>query len=249
MPTGDVEMRLCVRPTLALLAVTILVLCLRNSFGFWPHTDRFGLIFIGAMAALAVSLVATLMPDRTFERSRNRPPVEVTDFLLLNVALILVGFNVLSTELLYAEDPVGNDAVTGYALLGLVVLVGYAARYYRFIIWPQSPPIAGRGFVLFCAATLFVGILIRERVLRASPDPVVDVYALARDNADHLLHGRNPYQNDIVSPYETERAALFGVAETADPRPAAYPPHAFLAAVPFRLVNADPRWPNVIGDT
>lgn len=241
-------MRLHVRPALALLAVTILVLCLRGSFGFWPATDRYGLVFFGAMAALAIALAATLMPNRTIERSRERPPLDATDFSLMIVALLLVGVNVLSTDLLYAEDRVANAAVTIAALLGLMILVGITGRYHRMIIWPRLEPLADRGFVFFCLGTLLVAFLYRERVLRASPDPVVDVYALARDNADHLLHGRNPYQHDIVSPYGTERAFSYGLQEPTDPRPAAYPPHVFLAAVPFRFFGADPRWPNVIGD-
>src|SRR5205823_8329348 len=136
-----------------------------------------------------------------------------------------------------------------FALLGLITLVGFTARFHRVIVWPQRRPFADRSFVFFCVVTLLIGFLFRERVLRASPDPVIDVYALARDNADHFLHGRNPYQHDIDSPYDTERAYSFGIQDPPDPRPAAYPPHGFLAAVPFRLLGADARWPNVIGDT
>ena len=241
-------MRVYVRPTLAFSAVVILVLALRGSFGFWPPADHYGLVFFGAMAALAVAFTATVMSDHVIERGGGTKAFNATDFLLTNVALVLVGTNVLSTGLLYADDGPAPAAVTFFALLGLIILVGFTVRYYRVIVWPGSRPEKDRSLVFFCIITLLVGFLFRERVLKTSPDPIVDVYALARDNADHLLHGRNPYQNDIVSPYETKRAACFGVGEPADPRPAAYPPHAFLAAVPFRLFGADPRWPNVIGD-
>src|SRR5262249_28649514 len=184
------------------------VFALRGSFGFWPPSDGYGLVFLGAMAALSLAFIATLMQDHTIERIRDQPPLDMTDLALLNVALLTVGFNVVSTELLYSEEAVANAAVTGYALLGFITLVGFTARFYRFIVWNQPRPFANRSFVFFCAVTLLIGLLFRERVLRASPDPIVDVFALARDNADHILHGRNPYQHEIVSPYETERSAL-----------------------------------------
>src|SRR5262245_55050373 len=111
-------MRVHVRPTLALAAVVVLVFALRPSFGFWPPGDRYGLVFFGAMSALVLAFAATVMPDRTIERVRAGPPLEITNLLLVSVALFLVGVNVLSTGLLYADDPGANATVTHFALLG-----------------------------------------------------------------------------------------------------------------------------------
>jgi hypothetical protein len=105
-----------------------------------------------------------------------------------------------------------------------------------------------RLLVLFCSVSLLLGLALRGSVLLASPNPVIDVFTLLCEEPDQILAGRNPYTHDIVSPYGTARAEALGVADPPDPRPAGYPPHPYLLALPFRALGADPRWANVVGD-
>src|SRR5262249_41566113 len=95
---------------------------------------------------------------------------------------------------------------------------------------------------------LIGGLLVRMPVLWASPEPVIDVYNLLRDGADHLIAGENPYSHDIITPYGTPRAARYGRDEPPDLRPAGYPPLPLLLSIPPRLLGADVRWSNVIAD-
>jgi hypothetical protein len=239
-------MRIHVRPTLAIIAMPTLVLGLWPTLGFWlPGGGSHA--FIVAMIALAMAVLATVMPDRMVERGTS--PLDVTDLLLINVGLLMLGVNVLSTALSYADSGWALKSLRPVAVAGLAVYLVFMLHFLRVIISPRPEPIDRGTVVRFFVVTLILGFAFRGLVLYASPDPVIDVYTLAHDNADHLLRGKNPYQSDIASPYGTERAYSHGIYEPADRRPAGYPPHSFLAAVPFRLFGGDPRWPNVIGDT
>jgi hypothetical protein len=242
-------MRLYIRPTVALFAMAFLVLGLRSSLGFWLTTDRYGWVFIVAMATLAMAFVATVMPDRAIEGNRNGSRLELTDLLFMGVGLLLIGVNTVTTGLAYLQNIEARVNMIRIALAGCFVFIAFVVIYHKSILSSKPGPFSRQVFAAFAIASVLLGFAFRGLVLVASPDPIIDVYALARDNADHVLHGRNPYQNDIVSPYDTAAAYSLGIFEPDDPRPAAYPPHSFLAAAPFRLFGGDARWPNVIGDT
>src|SRR5204863_4397563 len=92
-------------------------------------------------------------------------------------------------------------------------------------------------------------LLLRAATVRASPEPVTDVYAWERDATGQLLAGHNPYAAAYEGWYTTEHARRFNLQLAAnDPHPAVYPPLPLLLMLPFRALGVDVRWANVACD-
>ena len=233
------------RPSLALAAVTILVLCLRPSFGFYSH-----LAVAGAAVSLGLSLLALFLPDTGRlipRRSNTSTRADFTAMLLIAVTWLVTALAVFSTRLFYEDHPQYDRYLVALAELGCLVSVVISILRIRPLLYPQFE----RASWSTCALLGFVvlaALVARALVLEISPDPVIDVYSWLRDASEHSLHGRNPYTHDINSPYGTEHAIDYGVSEKPDQRPPAYPPLPFLLCVPFRALRLDVRWANIIGD-
>jgi hypothetical protein len=92
-------------------------------------------------------------------------------------------------------------------------------------------------------------VVLRAATVRASPEPVTDVYAWERDATGHLLAGRNPYAAAYHGWYSTECARRFNLQlPENDPHPAVYPPLPLLLMLPCRTAGVDVRWANVVCD-
>jgi hypothetical protein len=230
------------RPALALLAVVVLSLGLLNDpLGFYTPVT-----FAAAIISLGISIAACVVRDTVIIGSRG---ARIDGVVLSAMAAAILSFvSPFSMTLLYGEDVTTRLALWlacwfGSIATGLLAAVIVGGR--------QSGRPHGWRRALFIAVvvlTFLSGFATRALVIRASPGPVVDVFNLLRDGADHLIAGANPYTNDIVSPYGTPRAEKFGVAEPSDPRPAGYPPLPLILSVPPRLFGADVRWSNVVCD-
>jgi hypothetical protein len=238
-------MRFHLRPVLALTALVVLNLAVRPTFGvMYSHA-----VFALTMLSLLIGLVASLAADRPlFWRGglADRQETDGDTYLLACAALALGALNIISTDLAYVDVMWARRLLVLFALVGFIITAAVAFSQNSIFRSTQSlGPNSYRGFL---AAALLLGLSLRSCVLIASPDPVIDVYSLLNQCTDHVLAGRNPYVSEIVSPYETSRAAEFNVIEPRDPRPAGYPPHPYLLATPFRTIGADARWANVLWD-
>ncbi|MEA2935560.1 MAG: hypothetical protein QOD74_2206 [Variibacter sp.] len=78
-----------------------------------------------------------------------------------------------------------------YVALGIVTgLVAFGpSRYRRF---------GGELFLVACA----VAVIFRVGMLWASPSPIIDVYAMLQESAQHLLAGLNPYTTPVSDVYK-----------------------------------------------
>ncbi len=234
-------MSISFRPILVLIAVAVLNLGIRDSDGFYTQPA-----FIATIMAMALGIAACLVPARRMVRlGSGRHELAV---LAVAIAAIRLGAAAIgSTRLYYAENDAAAARVADWTawLFGLTAILAIGAIVESF-----KPKLFSSRLLRIPLTLLLLGggIGMRAQVIRASPEPIIDVYNLLRDNADHIISGRNPYQHEIVSPYGTARAERFGVIDQPEPRPAGYPPLPFLLCVPSRLLGIDPRWANVIGD-
>jgi len=238
------------RPTLVLAAVATLVLCLRPSMGFFSD-----LAVAGAAVSLALSLIVLFIRDRDwciFQRGKMNGVTDGTLFCLVLATCVITLLAAFSTQLSYDDHTYGDHpeykpilvalAAIGCLLAVAISIVCLLPLFFRRLEFPTWPAYALLALVVLSA------LVSRSLVLRISPDPVIDVYAWLRDASNHALHGRNPYTQPIDSPYGTERALEYGVPDPADRHPPAYPPLPFLLCMPFRAMNLDIRWANIVGD-
>jgi hypothetical protein len=217
------------RSVWALLAVVLLALGMAPSCGFYSR-----LAIGAAVGALVCALLASL-------RSKERADYGLFLSFLVSAALLLSGAGAFQCHLRYAENPAWYGVIWVAAAMGSLLLLSFAPS-----VWQGSRTVPWLRTRL--AALFLTGAVLRAGVLFTSPAPVVDVFVWLRDAPDFLLQRHNPYAVDYESPYETERAAHYGVADPAEARPAAYPPLPILLCLPFRLAGGDIRWVNVIGD-
>jgi hypothetical protein len=233
-------MTLPLRPILTLSATFVFVLSMVRNWGFFSPTA-----FLGAIGALALSWFACQWPISTPQILTTRTGTRLAFdavfpvFAFCSVTILVV--TPWSMDLMYADGPNTGMPLGVYPVLALVGLLVCLRGD-----WRQEN--ASWGFGILSLVILLLTLTCRYEVLTRSPDPVIDVFSWLRDAADHLLAGRSPYSQSIVSPYGTERAAHFGVQEPPDPKPAAYPPVPVLLSALPRVIRADVRWANVIAE-
>src|SRR5262249_9707138 len=154
-------------------AVVVLSLGVRSTFGFYSHV-AFGL----TMLALALGLLACILPDRTWliPRSANlRTAINGQTALLAVAALFPAAGNIASTDLWYAEAAWAPTLLSGIAfsgcavtVLGIVALGGTRAALtdaQLVIVW--------RCVTVLITIVLCLGLALRACVIHASPDPVI----------------------------------------------------------------------------
>jgi hypothetical protein len=167
---------------------------------------------------------------------RRLPPGSLPATLLAAVALFLGGRAILDGQVLYGEAPRALAVLRWSGLAGLALPATFLLDLGR--------PRERRGaFGLRLVLLLLTGLLLRAAAVRASPDPVTDVYAWERDATGHLLAGRNPYAATYQGWYSTVTARRFQLQlPPNDPHPAVYPPLPLLLMLPFRTAGVDVRW-------
>jgi hypothetical protein len=222
-------MTLPLRPTLGLAAAAALCLGSAPTFGFFAWW---------ALAWVALALVLATTACLLSDRDLHLPDIldnHPSEWVLAAVGVLLLKDGIDLAKVYYPDVEWARHALPLVQGAGIVVLVlTCAVRRLPWSVW--------------LALALTTGTLLRLTALAASPDPVIDVYAILRDAPDHVLRGTNPYAADIQSPYGTERAERYGIGMWPEARPAAYPPLPILAALPFRAAGLDPRGANVAGD-
>lgn len=229
------------RSALVVLAVATLNLGTLPSWGFYTAGT-----FIAVVAAGVLGGLATLVPSSVGEASSRREALGA--LLVVPLSWVSSFASLMTPTLLYSEDVSARlrlwfSGYLGCLSVGLLPLSLLWTMNARSWSWRRRVMVAAIPLL-----TVVFGFTSRAFTLCASPAPVIDVYALLRDGADHILAGRNPYAHPIESPYGTERASRFGVEELPDPRPAGYPPLPLLLSIPPRWFGLDVRWSNVVAD-
>lgn len=229
------------RSALVVLAVATLNLGTLHSWGFYTPWS-----FMAVVAAGVLSGLALIVPTSACVSSVRR---EIVGALLVLPLSWVLSFAALGTPtLLYGEDLAARFRLWLSGYLGCLSVAALPIS----LLWALKTRVWSwrRRFLVAAIPllTIIFGFTTRALTLQASPDPVIDVQALLRDGADHILAGRNPYVQAIESPYGTERASRFGIEEPPDPRPAGYPPLPLLLSIPPRWFGADVRWSNVVAD-
>ena len=134
----------------------------------------------------------------------------------------LLGLAVIAARILL--DLAYMSLATLGAFVGLYAVGAFLYLRRRSVFRPESAS-EGPTVAPWLAAALLLGMALRGSVIVASPNPVIDVYAMMRDGTDHLLAGRNPYTEEIDTPYDVPESLATEGFEPPDPRPAGYPPH------------------------
>ncbi len=219
------------RAGLAMLAVVFLSLGSATSYGTY-----FRLVFVAILVASAFSLAACLWTGQLPLLASRR-----SFLILLAVAAVSTsGAAMLQPDpLLYIEPPATVQLIRLASGAGFLLLVS-------FLFWPGAG--ASLGFRLRVLGLFLTGAVLRADTIRASPDPLIDVYTLLQEAPINLLRGINPYATDYDSPYNSERAKNYEFAAKPEARPAGYPPLPYLLALPFRAAGQDARWANVLCD-
>ncbi len=212
------------------LLAALLALAIHSPIQTWVDHNPLALVPGGLALVLGVGIILVR------PRLRSGPLT-----LLAAAALFLSGQAVLDAGLRYAENPLALAVVRGAAVGGFLTVASFLLDLFSF-------PVPRRGFRGRVLVLFLTGCVVRGAVLFASPDPLIDVYTWLQEAPGHLLRGENPYAADYSSPYGTERARRYGVAESPEARPAAYPPWPILLSLPFTACGVDVRWANVACD-
>jgi hypothetical protein len=228
-----------IQAALALLAAVTLNLGTARTWGFYSLSA-----FLAVMASLLLGIAACIPWEKWWPIAIRR-----TNWLVVLTAMAACLLGIVAVNdcrLMYVDDPklakhlsAVNSAIiliTAVAFLVRLALLNLLSRRGRLILDSA-----------FLVTMLAASGYNRYVVIEVSPEPVIDVYNLLRDGADHVIAGKNPYATDIESPYGTARAEYFNVEEPPDTRPAGYPPLPLLLCVPPRLFKADVRWSNIAG--
>ncbi|HLW68032.1 MAG TPA: hypothetical protein VKS79_22130 [Gemmataceae bacterium] len=235
-------MRFRLRPILILLALAILNQALCATYGIYSRS-----VFGWTVVAFVVGLAASLGWDRVI-RLRFGPAGDGTTLVLAGCAVAMTYLAMSPSQVSFNDVPTANARLPQIAQAGflLTLVIGITS------IWESrdtARPLR-RALVWFLLiAVLTTGFMLRALVIRASPEPIIDVYNLLRDSADFILQGKNPYANDYQSPYHTERAKAHGLFFPEHPnRVPGYPPLTYLLCTVPRLFGADIRWVHAIMD-
>jgi hypothetical protein len=235
-------MTIRLRPILFLLALVTLnqAVCLTDGV----YTRR---VFMWTAVAFAIGLTATLMSDRALHLG-TVPRGEGVTLALALCAITLTCLGMWQNHISFNDKPLISARIPDVAAAAflLTLLIGVLSIREATNFSRTLPRII---MLLLLCAVLTIGFMARALVIRASPEPVIDVYNLLRDSADFILQGKNPYANDYHSPYHTERAKSFDLYYPEHPvRVPGYPPLAYLLCTIPRFFRADIRWVHAAAD-
>lgn len=254
-PTGGMYSATAVVGVLMALALAVAACSLseRN----WPVATDFGpralglaLVVLAALGGftavrgrdplpLALAMAAAWLLLR-LRGGALRLPASPMDAALTAAVVFFGGLSLLTAEVLCGA--VWQERTR---LLTLGGGVGFVAAIAWLFDRGRGPARPGWGRV---ALVFAAGGLLRVGGLLGS-QPIVDVEVALREAPRHLLDGRNPYAADYPDPYQSNRARDFGLMTPAQSATYPfYPPHPFLAALPFRAAGLDVRWANVVAD-
>ena len=148
----------------------------------------------------------------------------------------------------------------------VATLVSHAPGSYLRMGPGVSPADFGIGLVL---ASLFIGAVLAHRpwlgalsflaligihfylglwLLRASPEPAIDVFIVHREALNALLHGHNPYAIDFPNIY-SDPTQFFAEGVVVNGRVQVgylYPPLSLLWGLPGHLIAGDYRYSNLV---
>lgn len=185
-----------------------------------------------AQLAWALTLAGLLLAVRLHPAQR---PVEVGD-VLPGLLFASAGVGWLSLKLAFIERPQAFLQLwlswLGAWLLTAVLL---------------APGVRRRGAPLWLALVLGCGALVHGLPIVASPEPVHDAWTDVKYGTEALLHGRNPYNVPMPSPYRSEHARRFALYNEQHPDNSPwYPPGTPVSCLPVVALGLDHRWTFVL---
>jgi hypothetical protein len=150
--------------------------------------------------------------------------------------LVILGLVALATaELIWMlRAYIARSSSVPYMVSGLVVLTVLVGSYvWRGIPWPR----------LRFGGILAVYAVLATLVIRASPEPKIDVWYFQQVAVQALLEGRNPYTAEYPDPHANLRGpTIEGAAANGKLYVFPYPPLCFLAGLPGYVLFGDVRY-------
>lgn len=179
-----------------------------------------------SFALAAGALIATGVAVLLHAPRKRQHPLTVNDVLMVLLALVLLGL---------FERPITYPGTEGFSPVvhGLLAAIGVLIGYF-YLPHAHTRAVLRRGLVLGAAATL-VGL--RLWIPVTVPNPIIDVFTVQQESAEHLLHGKNPYSTPTSDPYEGTGIVLPYKAGTQ----LGYPPTSVLAATVGYILFGDVR--------
>jgi hypothetical protein len=189
---------------------------------------NFGQYAPAALLWVTVALVGGVLcvtkPDARAVRLLERRRVQVLSVCLAVQFILLLTGSPGATGMLADESHLLPFRV-GVVVAAAVALAG---------VW-----VADRWRRVALAGLLLVHVLLGLWVLRAAPDPGVDVCLFQREAAEALLRGDNPYAITFADPYR-DSSRFYGPGVSQDGRLAfgyPYPPLSLLLVAPAHLLG------------
>jgi hypothetical protein len=209
----------------AVLAVAAVVLGVALQIGNGFYVPR-------ALAALAVSLILTIVGVLIMPAGQRgvRPSVLIRIILACGIGVQLVALYSSLPGLYLGDAPQLGWFKAGVVAEGLLILAGVSGRR-RFAAW-------------WFAAVLAVNAAMGVWMLRASPNPRIDVVEVHRSALRALGVGRNPYTITFRNIYGPDTNAYNPQAVVGNRINFGYPypPLSLIAAVPGHVLFDDYRY-------
>ena len=223
-------MKLPFRLCLAILTVAVLAAAVVPSWGFYTPWA-----VAGALAALAVALAASTLPDWSLEAPAGWRRSVSPAVLVAALALALSGQGMLFAEL--NSEPLVPQAIW---VMEAAAIFGFLATA-SLVPHAFSTSVRWRPWLALQIAVLFLtGAAVRISAIVAMPNPRIDLYDALQEAPEHLLMGQNPYSATYTWPYPHPKADY--------DRAPFYPPLPILIGVPFRAAGLDVRFANAMCD-
>ena len=228
------------RELLALAAASGLLAC-AIALDHGHYSPRALAVLVAGCGAAAMAVHAGLRPERSASGAQvaatpdARPDTHLDASLELSLAALLVGLLVAGA----LDDP-------GVFLRTPGIAPAYTAQQWGLAaLMVACLPRLRRGGALpigVVGAGVVTAILFRGWMVRASPEPAIDVWWQFQQSAAHLLAGLNPYTTPVSDP--TGAAERFGYVVKGY----AYPPGTLLIQTPVFSAFGDVRYAALAAD-
>lgn len=193
-----------------------------------------------AVLWLTASIVFTV--TGVFLRPRREPRRAAGTVLPVLAAGALLQIVQLLVSAPSGHNPWSNDLVPGTSLLPFRIGVAVAGALVIALI-PENPKLRRFALPLLLLTHFLLGVWL----IRAAPDPHIDVYVFQQDGAKALLRGENPYTTTFPDIYRSKDGvrAVYGDDLTQGEHVSfgfPYLPLSLFLAMPGYLIAGDHRY-------
>jgi hypothetical protein len=168
------------------LAAVIIAVALQASHG------TYGLV---ALALVTLGTAAAVVGALWRKRGSPADRPVIAQAILGAGCVAGLGCHLFVSPIIYGDVAALRGGFRGFAMIALVLLAAYLCVHLR-------ASLVRARFLLLLACFAVMGVA----VLRASPQPWIDVWNLEQEAASRFLHGENPYTasySDLYGPGET----------------------------------------------